>query len=49
MVNPGNAISAQGLGDYTAETRRAPSKEFLIKKHSELCELGVSVVNIASQ
>jgi hypothetical protein len=57
MVNPGNVISAYGLGDCTAE---APfdvaqdrlgtlSKEFLIKKYSELCELGVSVVNIPSQ
>ena len=42
MVNPGNAISAQGLGDCTAEARRARSKEFLIKKYSELCELCAS-------
>jgi len=35
-----------GLGDYTAETR---SKEFLIKKFSDLCELGASVVNTSSQ
>jgi len=49
MVNPGNVISAYGLGDCTAEARRARSKEFLIKKYSELCELGVSVVNIPSQ
>jgi hypothetical protein len=31
MVNPGDAISAQGLGDCTAEALRARSKEFLIK------------------
>jgi hypothetical protein len=48
MVNPGNVISAYGLGDCTAEARRARSKKFLIKKYSELCELGVSVVNIPS-
>jgi hypothetical protein len=29
-----------GLGDYTAEARRTRSKEFLIKKFSDLCELG---------
>jgi hypothetical protein len=46
MVNPGNAISAQGLGDCTAEAR---SKEFLIKKYSELCELCASAVNTPSQ
>ena len=44
MVNPGNAISAQGLGDCTAEARRARSKEFLIKKYSELCELCTTIV-----
>jgi len=33
------------LGDLTAETRRARSKEYLIKKFSELCELCPSVVN----
>ena len=49
MVNPGNAISAQRLGDCTAEALRARSKEFLIKKYSELCELCASVVNIPSQ
>jgi hypothetical protein len=49
MVNPGNAISAQALGDCTAEARRARSKEFLIKKYSELCELCASVVNTPSQ
>jgi hypothetical protein len=32
MVHPGNIISAQELGDCTAEARRARSKEFLIKK-----------------
>ena len=30
--------------ELTAETRRAPSKEFLIKKYSDLCELCVSAV-----
>jgi len=35
-----------GLGDCTAEAR---SKEFLIKKFSDLCELGASVVNTSSQ
>jgi hypothetical protein len=28
----------------TAEALRAPSKEFLIKKYSDLCELRVSAV-----
>ena len=36
MLSPSNAISAQGLGDCTAEAR---SKEFLINTYSELCEL----------
>jgi hypothetical protein len=30
--------------ELTAEARRARSKEFLIKKYSELCELCASVV-----
>ena len=30
--------------DFTAEAQRAQSKEFLIKKYSDLCELCVSVV-----
>jgi hypothetical protein len=34
---------------FTAEARRARSKEFLIKKYSELCELCVSVVKTSSQ
>ncbi|HEY7319387.1 MAG TPA: hypothetical protein VIE89_17615, partial [Candidatus Binatia bacterium] len=34
-----------GFGDCTAETRRTRSKEFLIEKFSDLCELGASVVN----
>jgi hypothetical protein len=38
-----------GLGDYTAEALRTRSKEFLIKKYSELCELCASVVNTSSQ
>jgi hypothetical protein len=38
-----------GLGDCTAEARRTQSKEFLIKKFSDLCELGASVVNTSSQ
>jgi hypothetical protein len=44
MVNLDNALSTQGLGDCTAEARRARSKEFLIKKNSELCELCASAV-----
>ena len=35
--------------DGAQDRLRARSKEFLIKKYSELCELGVSVVNIPSQ
>ena len=38
-----------GLGDCTAEALRTRSKEFLVKKFSELCELGASVVNTALQ
>ena len=38
-----------GLGNYTAEARRTRSKESLIKKFSDLCELGASVVNTSSQ
>jgi hypothetical protein len=38
-MNQANAISLQGLGDCTAAALRARSKEFLIKKHAELCEL----------
>jgi hypothetical protein len=34
-------------GLFTAEARRTQSKEFLIKKYSDLCELGVSVVKIS--
>jgi hypothetical protein len=30
---------------FTAEARRTRSKEFLIKKFSDLCELCASVVN----
>jgi hypothetical protein len=30
--------------DISPEARRAPSKAFLIKKYSELCELSASVV-----
>ena len=40
---------AAGRGDCTAEARRARSKEFLIKKFPELCELCASVVNTSSQ
>jgi hypothetical protein len=36
------------LGVCTAETLRTPSKEVLIKKSSDLCELGASVVNPSS-
>jgi hypothetical protein len=32
------------LGELTAEARRTRSKEFLIRKYSELCELCASVV-----
>jgi hypothetical protein len=32
-------------GKLTAEALKAQSKEFLIKKYSDLCELRVSVVN----
>ena len=81
MANLANAISVQGLGNYTAEalrtpskkvfaseilrtlrppclggerefgyltaeTRRTRSKEFLIKKFSELCDLRGSVVKV---
>jgi hypothetical protein len=35
-----------GLGDCTAEARRTRSKEFLIKKFSDLCELRASAVSI---
>ena len=49
MANLANAISVQGLGDCTAEARRSRSKEFLVKKYSELSELCASVVNIPSQ
>jgi hypothetical protein len=33
---------------FKAEERRTPSKEFLTKTYSELCELRVSVVNLSS-
>ena len=49
VANLANAISLKGLGDCTAEAQRARSKEFLIKKYSELCELCASAVNIPSQ
>ena len=35
--------------DSEIAPRRTRSKEFLIKKFSDLCELGVSVVNTSSQ
>jgi hypothetical protein len=44
MVKPGNAISAQALGDCTAEARSARSKEFLLKKYSELRKLGTTIL-----
>jgi len=47
--NCANAIPVrgeEGFRDFTAEARRPQSKEFLIKKYSDLC---VSVVNIPSQ
>ena len=49
MANLANAISVQGLGGFTAEARRPRSKEFLVKKYSELSELRASVVNIPLQ
>jgi hypothetical protein len=49
VANLANAISVQRHGDFTAEALRARSKEFLIKKYSELCELCASVVNTPSQ
>jgi len=36
--------SCEEFGYLTAEARRAQSKEFLIKKYSDLCELCVSAV-----
>ena len=36
------------FGNLTAEARRAQSKDFSLKKCSELCVLGVSAVNIPS-
>jgi hypothetical protein len=35
-----------GLGRLTAEAQRTQRKEFFLKKYSELCELGVSAVNM---
>jgi len=49
VANVVNAISVQALGYFTAEALRTRSKEFLIKKYSELRELCVSVVNISSE
>lgn len=46
IINLDDPTSAQGLGDYTAEARRARSKEFLTERYSELCELCDSAVNI---
>ena len=40
--------TGSGRGE-PVETRRSRSKEFLIKKYSELSELCASVVNIPSQ
>ena len=37
------------FGYLTAEARKTWSKQFLIKKYSELCELGVSVVKKKSE
>ena len=34
------------IGDFTAEALRSRSKEFLLKKYSELCVLCASVVNL---
>jgi hypothetical protein len=39
-----NGVMDAGLGDCTAEALRSQSKEFLIKKYSDLWELCVSVV-----
>ncbi len=46
MVNPAMLFKCNGS---EIAPRRARSKEFLIKKYSELCELGGSVVNTSSQ
>jgi hypothetical protein len=37
-----------GLRDPTAEAQSARSKEFLLKKFSDLCELGASAVSTLS-
>jgi len=37
-------LRALGLGYYTAEARRTRSKEFSVKKFSELCELRAPAV-----
>ena len=39
MANVANSNSVQGLGDCTAEARRARSKQFFIKNFFKLCEL----------
>jgi hypothetical protein len=49
VANLANTISMQRLGDCTAEALRSRSKEFLIEKYSELCELCASVVNTPSK
>ena len=42
-------LTAETPFDVAQDRLRARSKEFLIKKNSELCELCVSVVNAPSQ
>jgi len=37
-------LGSQARREFTAEALRAPSKEFLVKKYSGLCELRVSAV-----
>jgi hypothetical protein len=49
VANLAKAISVRRLGDFTAEARRTRSKEFLMNKYSELCELCASVVSTSSQ
>jgi len=51
-VKQGSEIAPPKDGSATvfkAAALRAQSKEFLIKKYSDLCELRVSVVNTSSQ
>jgi hypothetical protein len=42
-------VSEQEFGCATAEARITPSKRIIVKKDSELCELGVFVVNTVDE